>query len=139
MEKGVRQLSVFIENRAGRLAEVCALLGEHGINILGFSIADTAGYGIFRIIVEDVDKARECLKTATFTVKESDVLCVDVPHRPGGLGEVLQLLSSEGINVEYLYVVANTLIVLNLSDPEKGRAVLQNNGIDIKSIRDLMG
>ena len=139
MEKRVRQLSIFIENRAGRLAEVCALLGEKNINILGFSIADTAGYGIFRIIVEDVDNAKDVLKAGTFTVKESDVLCVDVPHQPGGLGQVLQLLSSESINVEYMYVVANTLIVLNLSDPLKGREVLEKNGIDIKGVSDLIG
>ena len=138
MEKSLQQLSVFVENRAGRLAEVSTELGKHGVNILGFSIADTAGYGIFRLIVKDVDKAKAALREANFTVKESEVLCVDVPHEPGGLARVLNMLSDAGINVEYLYIVANTLIVFHLSDAQTGRVLLESNGIELKTIDDLI-
>lgn len=137
MEKTIRQLAVFVENRAGRLAEVSNILGMNGINILGFSIADTAGYGIFRIIVEDVDRAKDVLRNANFTVKENEVLCVDVPHEPGGLAKVLKILSEANINVEYLYVVANTLIVFNLSDLQKGRQVMEQHNISLKKIKDI--
>ena len=137
MEKTIRQLAVFVENRAGRLAEVSSILGMNSINILGFSIADTAGYGIFRIIVEDVDRAKEVLRDANFTIKENEVLCVDVPHEPGGLAKVLKILSEANINVEYLYVVANTLIVFNLSDLVKGRQVMEQHNISLKKIKDI--
>jgi len=133
----ITQLAVFVENRAGRLSEICGILGRAGINILGFSIADSAEYGIFRIIVAEADKAARLLHDEHFTVSRRQVLCVDVPHRPGGLAEALGLLSRKGINVEYMYVSAKTLIVLNVEAIEQTGQLLLDHGIALKSIEEL--
>lgn len=130
------QLAIFIENRTGRLTEICRKLGEKGINIYGFSIADTADYGIFRLICKRPQAARDVLKEAGFTVRETEVLCVRVPHRPGGLAEVLQAFSETSINVEYLYAIADTLIVFNLDNTQKGLEILYKNKLEIVTQED---
>lgn len=127
----ITQLAIFIENRTGRLAEICEKLGEKGINIYGFSIADTKDYGIFRLICKRPQFVHEVLKEVGFTVRESEVICVRVPHRPGGLAEVLQAFSDSDINVEYLYAIANTLIIFNLDKPQLGTEILRKKGIEI--------
>ncbi|MDI6829264.1 MAG: ACT domain-containing protein, partial [Armatimonadota bacterium] len=96
----VKQLSIFLENQSGRLAEVTGALGAEGINIRALSLADTSGFGILRLIVSDIAKARKVLQEKGFTVKETDVIAVEVPDRPGGLAEVLSALAAEGINIE---------------------------------------
>lgn len=138
LNKTVKQLAVFIENRAGRLAEICELLGKNNINILGFSIADTEGYGIFRIIVKDSENAKAILKNGGFTVNDKDVLCVDVPHKPGGLSLVLNMLSTNNINVEYVYAIANTLIIFHVEDNAAAAKVLIENNVKLKSSDDLV-
>jgi len=135
--KPVKQLAVFIENRAGRLAEICGILGKANINILGFSIADSEGYGIFRIIVKETDLAQRILREAGFTVTEREILCLDVPHRPGGLSSVLKIFSDNNINVEYMYAIANTLIVFYIESIKEAEEILSKNNIDLKSIDDL--
>src|SRR4030065_2748667 len=92
----VEQISVFLENKAGRLAEVPRVLGEAGINIRALSLADTTDFGILRLIVDQYDKAREILKAKGFTVGKTEVVAVEVPDRPGGLGLVLQILGAAG-------------------------------------------
>lgn len=133
----VTQLAIFIENRTGRLAEVCNTLGKKGINIFGFSIADTEDYGIFRLICRRPGLAHEVLKDSGFTVRESEVLCAKVPHRPGGLGEVLKAFSQARINVEYLYAIAHTLIIFHLDDTEKGVEILRQINVEIVKQEDL--
>ncbi len=133
----ITQLAVFIENRTGRLAEVCRNLGDKGINIFGFSIADAEDYGIFRLICKRPQKAKEVLKAAGFTVRENEVVCVRVPHKPGGLAGVLQALSDAGINVEYLYAIADTLIVFNLDKLSEGIELLRRCGVEIIKEEDL--
>ena len=90
----VEQISVFLENKAGRLAEVTRVLGEAGINIRALSLADTTDFGILRLIVDQYDQAREVLKDKGFTVGKTEVVAVEVPDRPGGLGLVLQILAA---------------------------------------------
>lgn len=97
------QLSVFLENRAGRLAEVIHTLAQGGINIRALSLADTSDFGILRLILDDQEKARTLLKDRGFTTGRADVVAVRVPDRPGGLDSVLRELSANGINVEYMY------------------------------------
>ena len=109
------QLSVFLENRAGRLAEVIHTLAEAGINIRALSLADTSDFGILRMIVCDHEKAKEVLKEKGFTLGRTSVVAVEVPDEPGGLDSVLQLVSSNGINVEYMYAFIQR---------EHGRAVM---------------
>ena len=99
----VKQLSIFLENRAGRLAEVVRLLGDAGINIRALSLADTSDFGILRLIVSNVDKALQVLRDCGHTVSLTDVVAVEVPDAPGGLAGVLDPLRSAGINVEYMY------------------------------------
>ena len=93
----VTQLTVFLENRSGRLAEVADILGQAGINIRGFSTTEAAEYGIVRLIVTDPDRARQLLHDAGFTTHFSEVLCVKVEDVPGGLAEVLDQLAAAGV------------------------------------------
>lgn len=99
----VKQISVFLENSTGTLAELTQLLGEKGIDLIALSIADTEHYGILRAIVSDTDKAVSELKNAGYTVKLTDVLAVSVPDKPGGLSVVLEALAEENIGVNYVY------------------------------------
>ena len=109
------QLSVFLENRAGRLAEVTHTLAEAGVNIRALSLADTSDFGILRLIVCDPELAKQALKKKGFTLGRTSVVAVEVPDRPGGLDSVLQLVSKHDINVEYMYAFLQR---------EKGGAIL---------------
>lgn len=133
----IKQLSVFVENKAGRLAEVTSLLGEAGVNIRGFSVADMADYGIFRLIVSDLQRAKQVLKDANFTVTESDLLCLKVPNRPGGLAEVLNVFSHHDVSVEYLYAMANTLIVFSVDNVTEAAKLAADHGVEVLSEEDI--
>ena len=132
----VRQISVFLENKAGRLAEVTRALGEAGINIRALAIADTSDFGILRMIVDDPERGLEVLKGAGFAAREADVLAVEVPDRPGGLASVLRHLAEEGINVEYLYAFVeksgdNAVVILRTEDLDKTVQVLEAAGVTV--------
>ena len=99
----IEQISIFLENKVGRLAEVTEVLSSAGINIRALSLADTSDFGILRLIVNDHEKAKAALKSAGFTVGSTSVLAVEVPHAPGGLNSIVQLLGKQDINVEYMY------------------------------------
>ena len=101
--KLTKQVSVFLENKSGRLADVCRTLGEHGINIRALCIADTSDFGILRLIVNRPDDATTILRDAGFSVGETNVIAVQIPDVPGGLGMALALLEGAGVNVEYMY------------------------------------
>lgn len=128
------QISVFLENKAGRLSHVTRILGESGINIRALSIADTSDYGILRIIVNDPAKAYKILKEAGFTVSETDVIAVQVPDSPGGLAAILEQMSEEDLNIEYLYAFLGTaendaLVIFKVEDFEKARQTFSAKGI----------
>ena len=99
----VKQISVFIENRTGRLLEVTRILGKGDINIRALSLADTSEFGILRLIVNKPDAALDLLKNVGFTVNVTEVVAVEVPDRPGGLADVLGIFSEAGLNIEYMY------------------------------------
>jgi len=103
----VEQLAVFLENKSGRLAEITRILGEKNINIRALSVADTADFGILRLIVDRVDEAKLALKEGGFTVGKTQVVAVEVPDRPGGLAGVLHVVEDAGLNVEYMYAFVN--------------------------------
>ena len=128
----VRQLSVFIENKAGRVSEVTATLGAAGVNIRGFSVADTADYGILRLIVDNPEKAKNAIKTGGFTVRETDVICIYLEDVPGSLARVLKVVADAGVNIEYLYSLVSTYVVLNVSDADA--AVAQLEGMPVRLI-----
>jgi hypothetical protein len=132
----VEQISVFLENKAGRLAEVTRTLGDAGINIRALSLADTTDFGILRLIVDDYQRAREVLKDKGFTVGKTEVVAVEVPDRPGGLALVLQVLAQAGINVEYMYAFVqhsgkNAVIIFRFDNLEEAIKLLQKEGIHI--------
>lgn len=99
----VRQIAIFLENNPGRLADISHTLAANNINIRALSLADTADFGILRLVVNDTDKAQKVLKEQGFTVGATDVLAVEVPDQPGGLDSILQVVRTAGLNVEYMY------------------------------------
>ncbi|HBQ85742.1 MAG TPA: amino acid-binding protein [Syntrophomonas sp.] len=116
-----KQISVFLENKAGRLSNVTRVLGEAGINIRALSIADTSDFGILRIIVNEPARAYKILKEAGFTVSETEVIAVEVPDSPGGLATVLEQMAEENLNIEYLYAFLgtaeeNALVIFKVED-----------------------
>ena len=134
----VEQISVFLENKAGRLAEVTKVLGEGGINIRALSLADTTDFGILRLIVDQYDKAREILKKHGFTVGKTEVVAIEVPDRPGGLAWVLQILSDSDVNVEYMYAFVqhsgkNAVIIFRFDNLERAIELLHQQGVRIYS------
>ena len=99
----VDQIAIFLENKSGRLAEITSILAEKGINIRAMSLADTADFGILRLIVNDTESARNILKDNGFTVGTTEVVVVEVADKPGGLASVLQTIKEGGLNIEYMY------------------------------------
>lgn len=132
----VEQISIFIENKSGRLAEVTRILGDAGINIRALSLADTSDFGILRLIVNDVEKAKGVLKECGFTVNKTEVVAVEVPDCPGGLSTILQHLDSRRINVEYMYAFVercggNAVIIFRFDDTDKAIATLKESSLTI--------
>lgn len=132
----VEQISIFIENKSGRLAEITRILGDAGINIRALSLADTSDFGILRLIVNDGEKAKLVLKEKGFTVNKTEVVAVEVPDRPGGLSAILQTLDSEKINVEYMYAFVercggNAVIIFRFDETDKAIAVLRSHSFNI--------
>lgn len=124
----MKQLSVFLQNELGRLEEVTDILYKHSINISALSIAETAEYGVLRMIVSDIEKAAAALKGEDFSVKITDVICLETPDVPGELHKTLRLLSGEGINLAYMYGYSNggtARLILKVNDPAKAIALLK--------------
>jgi hypothetical protein len=131
-----RQISVFIENKVGRIMEITEVLGENKINLRALSLADTSDFGILRMIVDDVNTAIKVLKQRGFIVKDSEVVAVEVPDKPGGLAAVLKVLGKKGINVEYMYAFFeqpqdNALLIFRFENPDEAISVLVENGINV--------
>lgn len=132
----VKQISVFLENKSGRLAQVTKILAENSINIRALSLADTADFGILRIIVNDSEKASNVLKTAGYTLAETEVVAVEVPDKPGGLANVLEPLWKAGLDVEYMYAFVqssgeNAIMIFRFEEPEKAIAVLNESKVRV--------
>jgi hypothetical protein len=136
----IKQLSVFIENREGRLERVTEALSDHSINIASFSLADTSEYGVLRMIVSDPEKGKEVLKEEGFSAMLTEVIAVKIPQKPGTLHEVLQVLFEAGLSVEYMYTLAtagkDTSIIMKLSDSEEALKVLKTSGYEVCSAKE---
>ncbi|MGE5390596.1 MAG: ACT domain-containing protein [Deltaproteobacteria bacterium] len=137
-----KQISIFLENKAGRLAHVTKVLGDAGINIRALSIADTSDFGILRVIVNDPDKAYRILREAEFTVSETEVIAVQVPDSPGGLASILEQMSEENLNIEYLYAFIGSsgndaLVIFKVEDIEKARSSFKERGIKFLDEQEL--
>ena len=128
-----QQVSVFLENKLGRLNEVARILGEAGINISAFTVADTSDFGVLRLIVSDPLKACDVLKKHQFSVRTTDVVLVNSSNKPGALSELLLVLDNEGVFIEYLYAFSmnddQAVIVIRPSDIEKCMDILSKNSL----------
>ncbi len=138
----VKQISVFIENEPGKLADFTRLLGEKGIDLVSLSIADTTNFGILRGIVADYERAVAIIQDAGYTTCLTDVVAVAVPDRPGGLAEILSLLSAAGIGIEYLYSFVRSmggkaLIVFRVQDIDAALRIYREHGIACLSQEDI--
>ena len=134
----VEQIAVFLENKSGRLAEITAILAEENINIRALSVADTADFGILRLIVDDVEKAKSILKENGFTVGVTNVIAVEVADRAGGLADVLKTIEAEALNVEYMYAFVNksgknAVLIFRFDNMDKAIDSLQGAGYTILS------
>ncbi len=134
----VKQISIFLENKSGRLAEVTRTLGENDIDISALSIADTTDFGILRLIVNKPEKAENILKESNFTVSCTSVIAIGVQDKPGGLAIALEVLESENIGIEYMYAFISkkedeALVILKVEDSNKAVKVLQDIGVSVLS------
>ena len=129
----IRQISIFLENRPGQLSAICRDLADAGINIATLSLADTADFGIVRMIVDDHEKAKSVLEGKGHVVNVREVIAVCVPDRPGGMAEVMQVLDKAGVNIEYSYAFAfhwgeKAVLVFRFSDNDKAESALKAAG-----------
>jgi len=132
----VKQISVFLENRAGRLDEVCELLGRRKINIRALSLADTSDFGILRLIVNKPDEAYNALRKSDFTTRFTEVIAVEIPDRPGGLASILKIFNEANLNVEYLYAFVEKLkegavVIFRLEEIDRAIGILQQKGVNL--------
>ncbi|MBD3375477.1 acetolactate synthase [candidate division KSB1 bacterium] len=136
----IKQLSIFLENKSGRLTEVTEALAGQDININALSIADTTDFGILRLIVNQPDKAVDILKERGFSVNLTTVICLIVPHQPGGLAKALRILSDNGIGIEYLYAYEfgdRASVILRTEEPEKAIETLQDHKMELLKASDV--
>lgn len=132
----IPQISVFLENKAGQLADITSILSENQVNMRAISIAETADYGILRLIVDDASRASTILLEQGFVLTMTPVVGVAVPDTPGGLGKVLGVISGAGIDVEYMYSIfgqesGQACMIFRVADTDGLTALLKENGISL--------
>ena len=136
-----KQLSVFIENRKGRLGEVLHVLKENDINIFSISLADTTEYGLLRVIVNNPEKARDVLIDAGFSGMITDILIIKVPHVSGSLQKILEVIADNGVSIEYTYGLSvgsnSASIVMKTSDLALACKVLKDSNIETMSLEEI--
>ena len=132
----IKQLSIFVENKAGRLAEITDIIARAGIDIRALSIADTTNFGILRLIVDKPDEAEKALKDAGLTVSLTDVIAIGIPDQPGGFASAMKCLADAGMGVEYMYAFVSrdkgrAYVILRVNDDKKAIEALQKGGVEI--------
>lgn len=140
----ITQISVFLENRKGRLYEICSLLGGANINIRALTIAETESFGVLRMVVDKPQQALALFRQNQITANTTDVVAVEVADKPGGLAEVLKILNDHDLNVEYMYGFVekfseNALLVFRFDDPEKAQRILTAAGVRVVGKSDIQG
>ena len=138
----VKQISIFVENKEGRIKKAIDTLAKQNINIRALSIADTTKYGILRLIVSDNEKAIEALENDNFIVKENEVIILAVPDKPNGLNSTLAVFDEKGINLEYLYAFVSSktdeaIVVMSLENMEKAIEALNESNVKILDVDDI--
>ena len=132
----IKQISVFFENKPGRLGEVTKVLADAGINLRAISIADTADFGILRLIVNDYEKAASTLNAAGFTARITNVAAVEIEDKPGSLARVMDIFKTANVNIEYLYASlegkeGKAVVIFKLGDHEKGLRLIEENKLSM--------
>jgi hypothetical protein len=140
----ITQISVFLENRKGRLYEVCSVLGSSGINIRALTIAETESFGVLRIVVDKSDAAMRVLKENGFVANLTDVVAVEVGDKPGGLAAVLKVFAEEDVNIEYMYGFVEkfsdkALLVFRFEDTDQAQQILAKNNITVVTEKEIEG
>ncbi|MBN1686031.1 MAG: amino acid-binding protein [Spirochaetales bacterium] len=130
----IKQISVFLENVSGRLAEVTKILSDGGVNLRAITIADTADFGILRIVCDNPNRALEVLEKSDFTARETEVLAVEVADKPGGLSTIMEIFCRNGVNIEYLYTSLEknrdrAAVIFKVEDVKLGQRIIKENGL----------
>ena len=138
----IKQISVFVENKSGRLAQITKVLADNHIDIRALSLADTSKFGILRFIVNEPERAEQALRDAGLTVSITDVIAVSVEDQPGGLSYPLSLLDEKGISVEYIYAFVGAphdkaFVILRVEDNQLAAEVLKEHGIPMLCMKDI--
>lgn len=137
-----KQISVFLENKRGRLAEVTRLLADRGVNIRALCIAETVDYGVLRLVVDDPERAHRSLTSAGFTVTDTEVLAVEMVDRPGGLANVIEPLAEAGISVEYVYAFVgksgeSAVVIFRVEDIDRAIELLKRHEVRVLEAEEL--
>ncbi len=140
----VTQLSVFLENKKGRLYDAACVLGKAGVDIKALTIAESEDFGVLRMVVNKPDQALEALKAGGFVASITDIVAVEVSDQPGGLAAILKILNEQNINLEYMYAFGEknadkAIVVFRFDDPDRAIAVLTKNSIRVLGKKDVQG
>ncbi|MDL2221633.1 amino acid-binding protein [Parabacteroides sp. OttesenSCG-928-N08] len=136
----IKQLSIFLENKKGRFTEVAKILGEANINMTAFTVSENSDFGILRLIVSDTDKAIQVLRDKLYGVSVTDVVCLICPNQPGALARAMNIITSNGIFVEYMYAFSEgnkALVIIRPDDIDRCVEVLKENKLELLSASDL--
>ncbi|MCD8193803.1 MAG: amino acid-binding protein [Tannerellaceae bacterium] len=136
----IKQLSIFLENKRGRFTEVSKILGEAGVNMSAFTVAENSDFGILRLIVSDVDKALEVLREKLYAVSVTEVICLQCPNQPGALAKAMEIITAAGIFVEYMYAFSQgevAHVVIRPDDVQRCAEVLKANKLELIAANDL--
>lgn len=140
----IKQISVFLENRQGRLYDVCSLLGDNDINIRALTIAETESFGVLRIVVDKSDAAIKLLRDNEFVANFTDVIAIEVPDKPGGLASILKVLAENDVNIEYMYGFVEkfsdkALLVMRFEDTDFAQQMLAKHSVHVVAEKDIQG
>lgn len=137
----VKQISIFVENKKGKLSEIARYLADHDINLKALSIADTQDFGILRIICDDTEKAKEVLEAGGYLTKTNHVLAAALPDKPGALADILDIINEAGVSIEYTYAFVSqksgAYMVFRVDDTQQAAAALGGAGIKIANHNDV--
>lgn len=139
----IKQISVFVENKPGRLGDITKILAEAGISIRAFCVADTTDFGILRLIVDKTEEAKETLKAAGVTVSITEVIAVSIPDVAGSFSECVMHLSEIDENIEYAYAfltpeVGRAFVILRVTDNERATEYLKSKGVSVIDQKDIL-
>ncbi|MBZ3935419.1 ACT domain-containing protein [Methanimicrococcus blatticola] len=142
MTKTIKQISLFSENKPGRLAKIADVLGKENINIRAFTIAESGDFGIVRLVVDHPDQAHDVLKREGFTVSETDVVGIEINDEPGSMKDVAELFAEGNINIDYAYAFIGrnqkAVLIVRVSDLESALSFLKTKGVSLLEINDLL-